>query len=152
MGRWEETKEAAESYRAFFHITFLNRSNLGQQKVLCTHKHQRTPLLSWNSKKRKSKTLWAFKSKWQRWGTSTLNEESIIEKVVACEKMREWRWKWMADMRVWRTPGGFYCYSTDITLAWITHCTSHIQCSLFCHKIKQHWYMTSIFPHSLLVT
>lgn len=111
------------------------------------------------------KTLWAFESKWQKRGTSKLNDESIIEQ-VAYEKMREWRWKWMADRGVRRAPGGKKCSNVFTVTAQISLCTWCLNANSFsllldnCAKLnlsilspsclwkKKH--LASISPHFLL--
>lgn len=89
MASWELWKKL--SHTDLFYNPFVNSSNYKAAQVLWVYTHQHK--FSWNS----LKTLWAFfgGSKWLRRGISNLNNESIIGQ-VASEKMREWRWKWVA--------------------------------------------------------
>lgn len=121
MESWEDTKLRKPlshrdlCYSAFFFF-FLNRLIYKATQAFWISAHGPAFL----KLPQKKKILWAFESEWQKWGTSKLNDESIIEQ-VACEKMSEWRWKWMADRGVRRAPRGkellpcFYCYSSQST-------------------------------------
>lgn len=125
------------SHTNLFNTPFLNCSNITRQQKSFVYRHTYAFL-------QLPQKLWAFLSKWQKWRTSNLNDESIIEQ-VAYEKMRDWRWKWMADRRVRRAPGGKNC-SCVFTVTARIKLTQCLDITADCtHKVTT--YSNSFFLH-----
>ncbi len=156
-GRRQSSESGRWVIQICFTLLFFNSSNYKAAQVLWKHTSAHSSAFPETAK------LWAFESKWQKRGTSKLNDESIIEQ-VAYEKMREWRWKWMADRWVRGAPGGKKCSDVFTVTAQIALCTRCLNANSFslllnnCAKLNLSilclWgkkSLASTSPHFLLI-